>query len=260
MRIEGLRSVRTLTVAAALCGMVTAAAWTTRHHGPTATFTPKGGATLLHVPHAHGDIALDGDMDDPGWLGGCARTAAFVTDDGRMATPYSDARLVWDDNYLYVALYAADIDIRAANTVPDTIASGDDSFHLLFETEAAEYSFDISAGGLLRDAIRRKSASGGIGHFDARWNSGAHVSVESDGTVNRPGDYDEEWVVEMAIPLAALDLAGEAGERIGFFAGRCDTLPNGEKSCGSWGRAEKRGVLLLDRGIEPGAAPELSSL
>src|SRR5262249_4043320 len=61
----------------------------------------------LHVPHAAGPIVLDGDMDDVGWVKATARTNAFVDGAGAPAHPYSDARLVWGDGHLYVALYAA---------------------------------------------------------------------------------------------------------------------------------------------------------
>ena len=96
-------------------------------------------------------------------------------------------------------------------------------------------------------------AANGSHPFDYRWNSGAHLSRELDGTINKSDDEDEEWVIEMAIPLASLGLEGEKGERIGLSIRRCDT-PHarafdptpGVRSCGSWGSGAARGVLVLD--------------
>jgi hypothetical protein len=207
-----------------------------------------GAVTELHVPHVKGAIVLDGDMDDPGWRRECARTNAFTGPDGEPARPYSDARFVYGDGVLYVGLYAADEDIRAKLEGLDAPVWTDDSFHLVFNDGTTEHSFDVSATGALADGERRIGAvgPGGTRPFDFHWNSGAHVSHEMDGTLNVPTDDDEEWLIEMAIPLGALELKGEKGERIGVAVHRCDTLHTGVRSCGAWGEGEKRGVLVFE--------------
>src|SRR5580692_10108904 len=45
---------------------------------------------VLHVPHAPGSITLDGDTDDPGWVGTPhpARTHAFLDPNGSPARPF----------------------------------------------------------------------------------------------------------------------------------------------------------------------------
>ncbi len=205
--------------------------------------------TELHVPHERGNIVLDGDMDDPGWLKKSARTSAFVGADGvTAARPYSEARLVWGDGFLYVALYAADEDIRAKQEGLDAPVWLDDSFHLVFSDGAVERSFDVSATAVLADGERKVgvTAAGGARPFDYRWSSGAHLSREIDGTLNKPDDEDEEWGIEMAIPFEALGMKGEKGEKILFSAHRCDTPHSGVRSCGSWGEAAAHGLLTLD--------------
>jgi hypothetical protein len=213
---------------------------------PAAVLT--GSVLELRVPQAKGAIALDGDMDDPGWLEGCARTNAFLTPDGDQVRPYSEARFVYGDGVLYVGLYAADEDIRAKLTEPDAPVWTEDSFHVVFNDGMVEHSFDVSPIGTLADGERRVGATGpgGAHPFDFRWTSGAHVSHEMDGTPNKPTDHDEEWLIEMAIPLDRLGLKGARGERIGVAVHRCDTLHSGVRSCGSWGEGEKRGVLVFD--------------
>jgi hypothetical protein len=67
-----------------------------------------------------------------------------------------------------------------------------------------------------------------------------------DGTPNMPTDNDEEWLIEMAIPLEALGLKEEPGERIGVAIHRCDTLHSKVRSCGSWGEGDQRGVLVFE--------------
>ena len=205
--------------------------------------TPSAAGSVLVVPHAAGEIVLDGDMDDPGWTApdGVARTGPFSAESGAAARPYSDARLLWGDGYLYLALYAADEDIRAAVTRADGPVWLDDSFHLVFRPGAIEYCVDVSARGVVADALCTDGATP-----DSSWNSGAHVSGDLDGTPNDPADSDEEWVVEMAIPLASLGLRGERGERLGFSVRRCDA-PKGEpRVCSGWGAGQPSGQIILE--------------
>jgi hypothetical protein len=208
-----------------------------------------GDVTELHVPRAQGAIFLDGDMDDPGWLKGCARTGAFFGPNGDLARPYSDARFVYADGFLYMGLYAADEDIHAKlEGGPDAPVWTEDSFHVVFNDGAVEHSFDVNPVGTFADGERRVGAvgPGGTHPFDFKWSSGAHVSHEMDGTPNKPDDYDEEWLIEMAIPMEALGLKGVKGERIGVAIHRCDTLKSGTRACGEWGEGEKRGVLVFE--------------
>ncbi len=219
-------------------GVASGARWMhrSRAQGPLPT---GAGALELRVRHAAGSITLDGDTDDPGWQGDVARTGAFVGPDGQTAArPHSEAKLAWGDGFLYVELYAADQDIRATHETADGP---------VFSDGTTEHSFDLSPLGTLTDGERKVATCAGCAHpFDYRWTSGAHVSHELDGTPNQPSDHDEEWVLEMAIPFDALGLAGAPGERVGFAAHRCDTLASGERSCGSWGEGERKGVIVLE--------------
>jgi hypothetical protein len=209
----------------------------------------------LRVPRMKASIVLDGDMDDPGWRGAIARTGAFLAPNGTPARPYSDARLVWGDGHLYVALYAADEDVRAEPREPDAPVWLDDAFRLVFTSAAnananstvesgdMERTLDVSALGVVTDAIKSRARGSAL---DYAWQSDAHVSRELDGTLNDARDEDEEWVLELAIPLASLGLEGKRGERIGFSARRCDTPKGSRRVCGSWGDGDSPGVLVLD--------------
>jgi hypothetical protein len=194
---------------------------------------------VVRVPHASGSIVLDGDTDDRGWTlsPGPARSGPFVQANGAVARPYTDARLLWGDDHLYVALYAADEDLQARVDEADRPLGRDDSFRLTFTRGDGTYLLEVSPKGVLADAVRR-----GAGDWDYRWNSGAHVAHEFDGTLNDDRDADEEWVIEMAIPFESLGLRGERGERVGFSAGRCDSPKKGPEVCASWAG----GDLVLD--------------
>ena len=191
----------------------------------------EGDRLVLRVPHAPGPIALDGDNDDPGWTRapGPARTGPFAQAGGADARPYSDARLLWGDGYLYVLLYAADDDIQ----------SREDAFRLRFSRSGVEYAIDVSADGAVAD-----TAHDAHGASDPTWRSGAHVSREIDGTIDDARDGDEEWSVEMAVPLASLGMKGAAGETAGFAVERFDA--SRERPCGQWGEAGEGGRLVIE--------------
>jgi hypothetical protein len=196
------------------------------------------GETVLLVPHLPGGITLDGDTDDPGWTKppGPARTGAFRLDSGEEARPYSNTRMLWGDGHLYLALYAADEDIRSRTDQPDGPVWLDDSFRLVFTRDDVEYAIEVSPKGVVTDSIRKAG-----GTYDYSWSSGVHVSPELDGTLNRSDDMDEEWVIEMALPFESLGLKGETGESLGLAIKRCDTPKSGNRVCAGW-----RGRIVLE--------------
>jgi hypothetical protein len=72
------------------------------------------------------------------------------------------------------------------------------------------------------------------------------VAVDRDGTLDDPSDEDEEWVVEAAIPLAALGVTGAPGTRIQIEVSRCDTPRHTTvRRCGAFGGPRDRRTLEL---------------
>jgi hypothetical protein len=196
------------------------------------------GRDVLRVPHIPGSITLDGDTDDPGWTRppGPARTGPFTLDNGAEARPYSDTRALWGDGHLYMALYAADEDIRTRVDKPDGPVWLDDSFRLVFSREGTDISIEVSPKGIVTDAIRKAG-----GAWDYSWSSGVHVSPELDGTLNASDNMDEEWVIEMALPFESLGMKGESGESVDVAIKRCDTPKNSPRVCAGW-----EGRLVLE--------------
>jgi hypothetical protein len=177
-------SYRTLAIVAAGLLLGAGSRYWTRRPPPPPPARPG-----IVVPQAAGEITIDGEFEDPGWQN-AVHTGAFRTVSGAEARPYSDARFVQRDGQLFIILYAADEDIRT---------DGSDAFQLRFVTAEGERPLEISPKGDVKSA---------------GWDSHARVSIDRDGTFDDPSDQDEEWVVEMALPLAALGLRGAPGERL----------------------------------------------
>lgn len=195
----------------------------------------------LRVPRASRPLTIDGELDEPDWTRAPARTARFVGLDGAPARPSSEARMLWDADHLYIALYAADGDVRAARAAHDGPVWTEDSFGLVLTLgDGSTRTIDVGPSGTLTDGASAPGAP-----IDFSWQSGAKVATDIDGTADDPSDVDEEWIVEMAVPLRALGLSGRRGERVGVVIKRCDRV-EGVRSCGSFGGASAPAVLVLD--------------
>lgn len=196
----------------------------------------------LRVPHASALLKMDGDLDEADWTRAPARTGAFVSADGSPARPFSEARVLWDEKNLYLALYAADEDIRVAKAAADGALWTGDAFSMtVTRADGSVRTIDVGPSGNVTDG----SAAAGTAPVDYTWQSGAVIGTDVDGTPDDPRDRDEEWIVEMSVPLATLGISGRRGERIGFEVKRCDTVL-GKRHCGAWGKGASPGVLVLE--------------
>lgn len=147
------------------------------------------------VPVARGAITVDGELREADW-NDRARFATFLAGDAE-ARPHSQVRLLRDATTLYVGLYAADQDIRSTD------------------------AFELALGSL----HVRVDARGKVAPPDLV----AAVDVEDDETIDDPRDDDEEWTVELAIPIARVP-----ADATSVRATRCDTPKGGAPRCGGW--------------------------
>ena len=157
-------------------------------------------------------------------------TGAFANATGAAVRPYSDARLLWDEQHLYLALYAADEDIRFG---------GSDVFHLVFSLSGRQYSVDIDPQGLTSHA----QITGGSAR--SPWEPELRIGHDVDGTHDDARDDDEEWVLELAMPWSALGVQPRPNTQFGLEITRCDVPHHADQVCGSWG-AGSTGTVVLE--------------
>ncbi|MFI5299703.1 MAG: hypothetical protein ACHREM_16575 [Polyangiales bacterium] len=211
----------------------------------------------LHVAHVTAPITIDGELDEEPWRTVVVRSGPLVAANGAPGRPHSDARLFWAGDALYLGLYAADGDLRGS----DATRIGD-AFHVELSRGKDVYSIDVDISGVLKEQARHGGA------VDASWRSGAKIGHEADGTIKpRAGgsapkkenaeegeDGDEEWVLELAVPLASIGAKPVKGESFGIVVRRCDVsatsdAPNApvvENPCSTWGTAARPKALVLD--------------
>ena len=157
------------------------------------------------VHRAAGPLVIDGLLAERAW-DRAEKAGPFVRSlDGKPCTAATEARLLWDDENLYVAFLAEDPNVAGeffkddeklytSNVVEIFLNPSGEAARGYDEIEVAPTNalFDASFVGGPRQGM------------DLSWSSRARHAVHVDGTLNDPRDLDRGWTVELAIPFAAL--------------------------------------------------------
>jgi hypothetical protein len=114
---------------------------------------------------------IDGHLREASWQTGKAFKSPLFADGLGKSAPYTELRATADDNYLYIELYIADLDI-----------------------ESQSDRVDLTVGPL-KLVIKPK---------DSILPPGVKLGLDIDDSIDRPEELDEEWVPEIAIPWALL--------------------------------------------------------
>lgn len=174
-------------------------------------------------------LHIDGRLDEAAWQQAADITHFVDISGGNHPAPryHTTAKMLWDDDYLYVAAVMEEPHVCATLTKRDTIVYHDNDFevfidpdgdgHNYFEVEvnALNTVFDLSLTHPYRAPQRP--------FVQFQWNCpGLLVATSVQGTLNDASDTDRGWTLEMAIPRQALasefERVLEAGKqlRIGF--------------------------------------------
>jgi hypothetical protein len=146
---------------------------------------------VLRVPFTKAALVPSGHFDVNVWAP-AVNTHTLLDERGRGAVPVSEARFLWGDGRLYVFFYAADVDLQVNATKHDGPVWRDDGVVLEFPSPGAtKFVIDVSPTGIVADAICPQDAADlGDARCDLRWESGARVGTDYDGTINTLGDFD----------------------------------------------------------------------
>jgi hypothetical protein len=161
-------------------------------------------APVYEVHRAVQPIAVDGRVDDAAWQKAQAITAFVRNSDGAPSPLETDARMLYDDEFLYFAFRVVDANIWA------TMKRRDE--HLWTE-EVVEVFLqpDLHRPGYVELEVNPLGTMIDIFLIDVRkplkyesWNSARlKWAVHVDGTVDgQPGD--RQWTCEIALPLEDL--------------------------------------------------------
>jgi len=158
---------------------------------------------------AASSIKIDGKLDEPSWTG-AAWTDAFVDIEGdRRPQPRfgTRAKMLWDDEWFYIAAGIEEPDVWATLTERDSVIFRDNDFEVFIDPDGdthAYYELEVNAFGTPWDLMLIKPYRDG-GPAINGWNiDGLQVGVSVQGTLNRAGDRDRGWTVELALPWKIL--------------------------------------------------------
>ena len=154
-------------------------------------------------------LTIDGRSDEPSWRA-APWTGPFVDIEGppRPAPRFGTrAKILWDDECLYIAAELSEPDVWGTITQRDAVIFRDNDFEVFIDPDGDTHEYYELEVNALRTAwdlfLVQPYRDGGpaINGWDI---AGLQVGVHVDGTLNRPGDTDRGWTVELALPWAAL--------------------------------------------------------
>ncbi|WP_235714374.1 carbohydrate-binding family 9-like protein [Alkaliflexus imshenetskii] len=158
---------------------------------------------------ATGPITIDGLPNEADWKN-VPWTQDFIDIEGdvRPNPPFSTrAKMLWDDDYFYVAAEMEEPHIWAKITQRDAVIFHDNDFEVFIDPNGdthGYYELEINALNTVWDLLLvRPYRDGGppVNNWDI---NGLKTAVHIDGTLNNANDVDRRWFVEIAIPLKAM--------------------------------------------------------
>ena len=145
---------------------------------------------------ADGKLKMDGKLNESSWQKAEA-TAPFVdiSGEGFPAPKYeTTAKMLWDDDYLYIGAVLEEEDIKARLTRRDTIIYYDNDFEVFIDPDSDGHNYfeiETNARGVIFDLMLDKPYRSG-GNFMVQWDCpGMQMAVHCEGTLNGP---EENWV------------------------------------------------------------------
>lgn len=157
---------------------------------------------------APSSIRVDGRLDDPAWRN-APWTADFVDIEGPLKPRprlRTRAKMLWDDNYFYVAAQLSEPHVWATLTAHDSVIFRDNDFEVFLNPSGDTlnyFEFEINALNTSWDLFLPKPYKM-KGRPDNTWEiPGLLTAVHVDGTLNDPRDRDRGWTVEIAFPWSA---------------------------------------------------------
>jgi hypothetical protein len=161
-------------------------------------------------------LTLDGNLNEEAWAQ-VPWTADFVDIEGdQKPLPQFRTRvkMLWDEQYFYIAAELEDPDIWATLTERESVIFQDNDFEVFIDPNGDThnyYEFEVNALGTEWDLLLTKPYRNGgipINSWDIK---GLKVGVHIDGTLNEPGSKDRKWTLEMAFPWAVLKECAPGG-------------------------------------------------
>jgi len=197
-------------------------------------------APSYEVKRAARPIVVDGKPDEATWKAAGTLELQFPWKQQTGAMQKTVARILWDDQFLYVAYDCEDTDVVAHYTERDDPTYKDDAVEFFVNPDPSQswyYGMEMNARGVLYDyfyvfpkTLLKRVNFGGV-----------QLATHVRGTLNQTGDKDRGWSLEVAIPWANFE---ELGKKLGLIAGRRNGAAHGFDFQKAKGRPLSRRVIF----------------
>jgi hypothetical protein len=157
-------------------------------------------------------LTVDGKLDEPAWQA-AAWSDTFVDIEGDVRPrPRFTTRMkmLWDDEFLYIAADMLEPDIWGTLTTRDAVIFQDNDFEVFIDPDGDTheyYELEVNALKTAWDLLLPEPYRDGGSAIDGWDIAGLQVGVDIRGTLNKPGDKDDGWSVELALPWKILEEA-----------------------------------------------------
>lgn len=162
---------------------------------------------------APGPVTIDGKLDDAAWAA-APWTDEFVDIEGdKRPRPRhrTRAKMVWDDEALYIAAELVEPHVWAALKEHDAVIFYDNDFEVFLDPDGDNHMYgelELNALNTTWDLLLTKPYKDGGRAVNAWEITGLKTAVHIDGTLNDPRDTDRGWTVEIRWPYAGLKELG----------------------------------------------------
>ncbi len=158
-------------------------------------------------------IKVDGKLDETAWKD-APSTGPFVnTLNGGPVEQSTQAKMLWDDKFLYVAFENTDVDVWSNLGKRDDKLWTQEAVELMIDADKngkTYVEFQVAPNGAVFDTYlpqyRKYEDTIDPKKQPYSWNSKINAKVAVDGTLNKHQDQDKGWTVELALPL--IDVKG----------------------------------------------------
>lgn len=174
-------------------------------------------------------LKIDGKLDEKAWET-APSTGAFVNVGTGKRDPsqavQGSARVLWDDQALYVAFEVTDKDVVGGfeKGAVDPHLWTKDTVEIMVDPDGDGdnkdyYEIQVNPQNLVFDSrfddynAPKGGPKGPFGHQE--WSAKLQSAVVVNGTLDEPGDADQGYVVEIAIPWSSFDKAKHTPPRVG---------------------------------------------
>ncbi len=154
-------------------------------------------------------VIVDGQLDDPAWKN--ASWTDYFTDiegDLKPAPRFKTrVKMLWDNEYFYIAAEIEEPDVWAVLVERDAVIFYDNDFEVFIDPDGDTheyYELELNALNTVWDLFLVKPYRDGGPALHAWDITGLKTATRVQGTINKPGDQDLGWTVEIAFPWKIL--------------------------------------------------------